>query len=124
MAKEKRLKSKADISCKKLQNKIELSDNSIKKELTLKSERLNENLEETRQDASYNKHNLKDSQQNNADWRAEIQRETKYCEQLEERCKMLKSHVLFEDKNRSALKSDLIQKQKVMNSAAILQSGL
>ena len=43
IAREKRLKNNADTNCKKLQNKIEHSQNMIK-ELCIKSERLNENI--------------------------------------------------------------------------------
>ena len=81
------------MSCKKLQNKLEKSRNSIK-ELTIKSERLNENIAETRQDAMRNKNNRDNRKNDNDEKNANISRENKNCDQLDERCKLLKNQLL------------------------------
>ena len=111
------------MNCKKLQNKLEHSRNMIK-ELNIKSDRLNENINETRHDANCNKRNRDDRTADNEDKRNNIARETQNCDNLDERCKMLKNHLLIEDKNRGNLKADLIKHQKVMDSSSILQSEL
>jgi hypothetical protein len=50
---------------------------------------------------------------------AAIMRELKYIDELENRCKTLKNHLLVEDKNRTTFKGELIKAQKVMNAESI-----
>ena len=75
------------------------------KELNIKSGRLNENIAETTQDRNLNKNNRDDRIKDNEYKRSCIARENMNCENLDERCKMLKNNVLTTDKQRTDTKA-------------------
>lgn len=111
------------MNSKKANNDIERSSNSIK-EIKIKSERLNDAIEEARQDCNELRLTLNTLRTDNVNASNSIASETSNCNKLDGNCKLYKNNLLLEEKMKTNLKGELIKEQKVMTSCSILTKEL